>query len=357
LLGSVTSEGAAISEPFAAARVFDDSTLWVDPATTPPGSPDLDHHAFPSGMRALLRIWRTGDAGLEVTSDTHLLRLRPSGAAERTETVGPGRATAADLVARITGVPDATVVAKLRGGKDPVYRLPWPTTFADPGDAGPLSDHAATRGRFLRAGKDEASGFTRRHAPRADTASTAGLGDGAAFPVVPDAALGDVEATGLGTAADLAGLLVMAAAPVLRGGTVTVSDGVAPPLGPTQRDLGQVSEVFRRWNLDERRLNEWRMLVGGGAASEKQQAPATADPLMRPRATPNPAPDGEPFATAMGWVPLWRAWLRVATDPGADSTAPIAMPYTPPVTLADGTRRRLTNAELTLGVRFLLELA
>jgi hypothetical protein len=77
---------------------------------------------------------------------------------------------------------------------------------------------------------------------------------------------------------------------------------------------------------------------------------------MRPRAAADPAPDGEPFANAMGWVPLWRAWLRVATDPAADSAAPVAMPYTPLATLADGSRRRLTNAELTLGLRFLLDL-
>lgn len=360
LLGAVASEGSAPVEPVAAARAFDDSTLWVDPATgAAAGAADLHHHAYPSGMRALLRLWRTGHQPLEVAADGHTVHLRPAGAAEQTVVVGPEPTTAADLVSRLHGVPDDTVFAKLRGADDPVHPLPWPRTFADPGDAGPADDHAAARGRFLHAGDDEASGFPLRHAPRAETSTRVGLdpaGGSDAFPVVPGAGLGDVETSGLGTAADLAALLVMAAAPVLHGGTVAVADGLHPPLVPAQRDLGEVSEVFRRWNLDERRLNEWRMLVTGGAASEKQQAPAAADPLMRPRAAANPAPDGEPFATAMGWVPLWRAWLRVATDPAADATAAVAMPYTPLVTLADGTRRRLTNAELTLGIRFLLEL-
>ena len=51
-----------------------------------------------------------------------------------------------------------------------------------------------------------------------------------------------------------------------------------------------------------------------------------------------------------------RTWLRVAKDPGADGDAEIAMSYAPVVRLADGTRRQLTNNELTLGVRFLLDL-
>ena len=41
--------------------------------------------------------------------------------------------------------------------------------------------------------------------------------------------------------------------------------------------LGPVYQVFRQWNLDERRVNEWRMLVQGGAESEKaRRIPAAA---------------------------------------------------------------------------------
>jgi hypothetical protein len=361
LLDAVASEGVTGREPVAFGRTFDDSTLWPDAAAGGAAlggaAPDLHRLAFPSGMRTLLHV-RSAGGDVEVAADGHVVRLRSPGGAEQLVAVAPEGATARDLVARLQGGPGG-VSAALRGAADPVYRLPWPATFADPGDAGPALDHAAARSRFTRAGDDDRSAFLLRHAPRADTTTRVGLADdagGEPFPVVPDARLGDVEASGLGTAADLAGLLLMAAAPLLAGGTVAVADGVSPDLAPAQRDLGEVSEVFRRWNLDERRLNEWRLLVAGGAASEKRGAPATADPLMRPRAGPNPAPGGEPFATAMGWVPLWRAWLRVATDPAADSSAPVALPSTPLVTLADGTRRRLTNAELTLGVRFLLEL-
>jgi hypothetical protein len=59
----------------------------------------------------------------------------------------------------------------------------------------------------------------------------------------------------------------------------------------------------------------------------------------------------------MGWIPLWRAWLRVAADPTADSAATTAMPYTPAVATRDGQLRRPANAELSTAVRFLLDLA
>jgi len=58
----------------------------------------------------------------------------------------------------------------------------------------------------------------------------------------------------------------------------------------------------------------------------------------------------------MGWIPLWRAWVRIATDVGADAGAAFALPSTPLVRFADGSVRRPANSELTDGVRFLLDL-
>ena len=122
--------------------------------------------------------------------------------------------------------------------------------------------------------------------------------------------------------------------------------------------MRDIHQVFRRWNLGERRSNEWNQIVSGGARSEKRGDATVADPLMRPYegGRTSPADAGAAFADAMGWLPLWRTWLRVAGDAGADGEADVAMAYAPIVRLADGTRRRLTNAELTLGVRFLLDL-
>jgi hypothetical protein len=122
---------------------------------------------------------------------------------------------------------------------------------------------------------------------------------------------------------------------------------------------GPVYQVFRQWNLDERRLNEWRMLVEGGAVSEKTN-PAQHEPGMRPH--PNPAgyasavPAGEDLLNDMGWIPAWRAWLRIAADVTTDTSAATAQPYTRPVQRRDGRIVRPTNTELTDAMRFLFDL-
>ena len=57
-------------------------------------------------------------------------------------------------------------------------------------------------------------------------------------------------------------------------------------------------QVFRDWNLNHRRVNEWRMLVEGGAFNE---------------------PDSPATASLLGWVPLLNRWLDMAHRPGQDS--------------------------------------
>ena len=190
--------------------------------------------------------------------------------------------------------------------------------------------------------RDENKPFLLRHAPRADNAAGYGLHGPApslvdAPRMVPGAGLGDREETVLGTAADLACLLAMGAMPSL----ATVAPAT-PTGGAALADLGPVQQVFRQWNLDERRVNEWRMLVAGGAAPE---GPA-----------PAPVHPGRAVADALGWVPLWRAWVRMAADPTSDTEAARAMPYTPEVRSADGTRLKATNRQLSDGMRYLLDL-
>ncbi|HEX9644863.1 MAG TPA: tyrosinase family protein [Acidimicrobiia bacterium] len=344
-------------DPRAVAAVFDETTLWADPQT---GSGDgMEHMAYPTGMRGLVKVWWSGSNDLEIRHDAAQVVLRPAGAAEVPIALPQAGETPVELASLIdAALPDVHAAAV--GPGDPQYRLPWPTTLADPGDAGPLADHGAARDRFIRVSTDEDEPTILRHAPRIEHTTRRGLapsGSGAAvaFPVVPGATLGDLEETGLGLAADLAVILAMASVPALSGGSVTVSDGITPPLPPDRARVGEVAEVFRRWNLDERRRNEWDMLVSGGARSEKRGDASVADPLMATRSAAHPAPAGEPIATAMGWIPIWRAWLRMATDPAADTSSSLAMPYTPVVQFADGSRRP-TNEELSAGVSYLLEL-
>ena len=349
LLSSVAAAGLLPPEPTASARVFDDSTLWPDPGTPAPA--DLAGHAYPSGMRGLVAVWWEGAGTLEVRHADDLVTFRTS--AGTTAVRVPAGTTAAALAqllpAALAGVKAEVVAA---GAPDPA--LPWPRSLADPGDDGPAADAAVAREWSVPVGRSRKEALVLRHAPRADLSTPAGLlaGGAEAFPVVPLASLGDLEGSGLGAAADLAVLLAVAAAPSL--GPVTVGDGL-PALGvPAVREVVQ---VFRRWNLDERRLAEWQALVTGGAAAEG--APAAApDPLLRPPPVGYAGAQtvGADLVAAMGWIPLWRAWVRVAGDPQADAAAAVALPSTPLVRFPDGRVRRPTNAQLTEGVRFLLDL-
>ena len=107
-------------------------------------------------------------------------------------------------------------------------------------------------------------------------------------------------------------------------------------------------QVFRNWNLDRRRVNEWRMIVQGGALSEKGGAADRRDPAMPPlpdtwRST---SPAGEPIATRMGWLPLFRRWLDMAGRPGQDANSAGSFRPGDP-----------SNADLSRAVAFLLDQA
>jgi hypothetical protein len=155
-------------------------------------------------------------------------------------------------------------------------------------------------------------------------------------------------------AADLAAMLISGAVPSLAGATAVAN----PPLpNPALRPIHQ---VFRNWNLDERRLNEWQAIVSGGAAPEKAN-PVNHDALMRPldaAAAPyaNAAPGGNDLLDDMGWIPAWRAWVQMATDITSDANATTAERYTPAVARRDGSVQPPSNQELSDAMRFLFDL-
>lgn len=352
LTTSVAAHGLLPVEPVAAARVLDDSLLWRDPDALP--GLDLDGYDHASGARPLVRVWWEGAGTLEVRYGRDEVALRTT--AGETLVRLPAGTTAASLAQLLlAAVPGVRAEVMAPGTPDPA--LPWPTTLADPGVDGPLSGSAVAAARYVPAGTTKETALVLRHAPRADLSTRAGLVAGsdsgpAAFPVVPLASLGDLEGSGLGVAADLAVLLALAAAPSLE---PVVVDDLLPAL-PTPA-VTEVVQVFRRWNLDERRYGEWQQLVTGGATPTGAPS-ALPDPLLRhpPSAVYAPQPVGEELVAAMGWIPLWRAWLRVATDVQADTDAATVLPSTPLVRFRSGAVRRPTNAELTEGVRFLLDL-
>jgi hypothetical protein len=153
-------------------------------------------------------------------------------------------------------------------------------------------------------------------------------------------------------AADLAAMLCLGATPSVNGADITVA-GL-----PADDKLEKVHQVFRQWNLDERRVNEWKMLIAGGAQSEKGGHPESADAGMRPAPDGyvSRAPEGEPIATNLGWVNAFRAWKEIGADSGADATIDRAHRASPTLRLPGQAARQATARELTNAIRFLFDL-
>jgi hypothetical protein len=121
-------------------------------------------------------------------------------------------------------------------------------------------------------------------------------------------------------AADFGALMCLGAVPHLLSRAELAVDTLA---GRTAQDgtpvnpaVSKVYQVFRNWNLDRRRVNEWRTLVAGGALSEKGVNAAAYDAAMHTPQDPDWRPgvtDNEGTARELGWVPLLRAWIRMAS--------------------------------------------
>lgn len=137
-------------------------------------------------------------------------------------------------------------------------------------------------------------------------------------------------------AADLAVLLCLGMTPHLLPATerrVPSLAGKHAAVGGAAVDatVGKVYQVFRNWSLDRRRLNEWRMMVAGGARSEKATSNEYDAAMTQPQppaadwAAANVVTAGEPVANAQGWVPVLRQWMaRVATGDATAAAAPAA---------------------------------
>jgi hypothetical protein len=142
-------------------------------------------------------------------------------------------------------------------------------------------------------------------------------------------------------AADLATLLCMGAV----SHTIPVAQqnvpNAATPIHP-------VYQVFRNWNLEERGVNEWKMLIAGRATSEKGGDPTQPDPLQPeiPSSWTLLSTKGEDTANLLGWVPLLQKWTDMARRPGVDSKAQTVFFPGDPV-----------NLDLSRAMAYLLDLA
>lgn len=150
-----------------------------------------------------------------------------------------------------------------------------------------------------------------------------GASEAEGLPFLADASdvFGDAGSV-MNDAADLATLLCLGAASRL-----TMDAPVTPP-GAT-KPVHRVSQVFRNWNLDRRRLNEWKTMVSGGAASERrgdyraseEAAPFDAadagrvvsDALVAQRSA------AEVTVLERGWLGVFRSWVDMASRARTDS--------------------------------------
>jgi hypothetical protein len=347
MLGAVEHAGADPARPTAASRVFEAGTLW--PAAAP--GTETDRQGYPAGTRPLVRLWYEGEGSLSVRYNADKVTFKLGATETDVALTDPVTATslAALLQASLAGVK-----AEVVGADEPPNVLPLPPGLANPGDLGPLEVAAGLSSTFVRVPTQKATAIVLREAPRARRSTAAGSTAGAAtpFPLLPADQV-TPDGAGLAAAADLGALLVTAAAPTV--GPVAVADALPALPSPA---VGEVMQVFRRWNLDERRVEEWQSLVVGHGAT-----PSVADPVREGQNTLirkqpagyAPQAAGRDVAEAMGWLPLWRAWLTVAADAGADAGAAVAHASTPTVKFPAGDRTP-TNSELTDGVRFLLDL-
>ncbi|MEO8369606.1 MAG: hypothetical protein ABI806_10420 [Candidatus Solibacter sp.] len=146
-------------------------------------------------------------------------------------------------------------------------------------------------------------------------------------------------------AADMAALLAMGMA----SHRLSVADRQAVTAGPDEDRrpaIQPVYQVFRNWNLNQRRMNEWAMLVSGGAVSEKRGSPLQPD-AMQPGVPAGwtALTDGDAISNQLGWLPLLQKWLDVARRPGLSSVADVAFREGDP-----------TNKKLSEGVAYLFDL-
>lgn len=160
------------------------------------------------------------------------------------------------------------------------------------------------------------------------------------FLATPDDTLFNGQSL-MNDAADLAMLLCLGATTHL----LPDADLAAARHGGSAR-LNRAYQVFRNWNLDRRRVNEWKMLVLGGAVSEKSGAPADPDAALGAAVADwqSPTPAGAAISSAVGWLPLMRRWADLAGRPDND--------------VADGSGFRPggeSNLQLSQGIAFLLD--
>lgn len=346
-----TPDGNILKRSFV--RLFDDAALHHDQQLA---DADIPARVYPSGRRKLLKLWWTGSGDLYIKSERYQLSFSPHEDGRDPQVIAspivpmnlaefiafldqtvkqPGAAT--------TGLLKAAIINE-SGETEIDYLLPAGAVFSDHGDGeDDFEKHDAEALKFKKIGSSESdSDYILHHSPKLAQS----VRYGASGPVPPERGLGDSPITYdaandgydylhdtqkaersealMSYAADLSAILCLGATTHL----TQVRDN-------QNNNVEKVYQVFRNWNLDRRRVNEWRTLVAGNAFSEKgadragyddqmlrHQGPADPaswrEALLGPIATPTQTAfdRGEATARQLGWVRMMREWMDVAGSPG-----------------------------------------
>ncbi|HEV8261354.1 MAG TPA: zinc dependent phospholipase C family protein [Burkholderiales bacterium] len=346
-------------------RLFDDATLYRDPST---GGAGLAEKFYPTARRKLLNIFWEGPGDLFVRLDRYRLVFSfvdHSTAADQVVPAPIAPMKLAEFIKELNrrvkgpGGEEKKLQAEFAYPGSLDYELPPGATFGDHGEEEENeSRHLFEAAKFKKVSKDRDDPYVLFHAPKpaqsvrfsslgpVDTLGKSEsdlktVGERTGYPYVFDELTSDGDESLMGYAADFAALLCM---------------GAVTHLDATFAEPDKVYQVFRNWSLDRRRVNEWRMLVAGGAVSEKGGHPDQWDPTMlkppdsaawRSPMTGAPAvlEIAEQSALKLGWVTVMREWLNVARTPGLSAVAPDRMRPGAP-----------TSIELSRGLAYILDL-
>jgi hypothetical protein len=242
--------------------------------------------------------------------------------------------------------PAGGLEASIVHSEDPSFLLPAGALFADHGDAEEsVEDHDEKAAVFKPIGKTEAdSDYVLKHSHRAAQS----VRFGKRGPIAIDRGLGSTinepsqdeegwaylynqhsakfDDSLMSIAADFGALLSMSA----------VTHIVPDLKDSNDNNVGKVYQVFKNWNLDRRRLNEWRTIVSGNAINERDSTRSgyTENMLgssLRPsnhgsweealKSDQSAFDEGERTARELGWTKVLREWMDVARDNGQDTLA------------------------------------
>jgi hypothetical protein len=334
-------------------RLFDDTTLHQDAQLAGLEMPSL---VYPANRRKLMKLWWEGAGEKHLRSDRFALVFADDDAGTNPQVVpAPIVPMTLDeyrlfLEAQVPGVKGELLFPENPENSDnPDYLLPAGATFSDHGDGEKITVlHNAAAARFQELGDSaDDTDYILYHAPKQRLAVLHGTRGtvpptrnvGAApvahdpetegYDYLHDPTNFETSEALMSYAGDFGALLCL-------GATTHMSD----LRDSANQDVDPVYQVFRNWNLDRRRVNEWRALVAGGAENDKGGNRAGYDTRMLKHGGPadpagfrspllgaaSPAEqaafdEGEATTRQLGWVGLLRAWLEVVRLPAENPLA------------------------------------